>query len=101
MSAPDAMDMAETAALVGYTWDRFRKVWRKLCREVAFPAPFICAPVGRPRWSRAAVEAWKAGRDRALTPTERLPSHQGPAVGDAGERAARQARAELRKLMAA
>lgn len=60
MSRP--LTMAQAAEEAGLSWERFRKVWRKLCARAGFPAPLH----GRV-WDPDAVAAWKAARSgRAL-----------------------------------
>jgi predicted DNA-binding transcriptional regulator AlpA len=61
-----ALDMAETAAATGYSWERFRRVWRAL---PGFPAP-IKRPTlsgrGAYAWRAESVEAWVKARESAL-----------------------------------
>lgn len=93
MSRP--LRMTEAASEVGLSYERFRKVWRDMCADQAFPAPFH----GR-MWDREAVAAWKMLRSSQRLVAE-LPTRQGaPApIPEAGARA-RRARADLQQLRA-
>lgn len=52
-----ALRMAEAAAAVGLSYERFRKVWRGWVAELGFPAPLWGVT-----WDAVAIEAWKARR---------------------------------------
>ncbi|HUO22188.1 MAG TPA: hypothetical protein VMU59_06700 [Caulobacteraceae bacterium] len=61
-----AMGMEAVAAACGYSWERFRKVWRTL---PGFPAP-IKRPNAKGKggyaWRAESVHAWIAAREAAL-----------------------------------
>lgn len=76
------LSMRQTAALVGLSYDRFRKVWPDL-QGLGFPAPFIGV-----KWDQAAVEAWKAARTNRVAALPVAPATR-PDL-DAGRRARRQ-----------
>lgn len=64
MTAP-AIDMETVAALCGYSWERFRKVWRQL---PGFPAPIKRPSLtgkGSYAWLADDVVAWRDARKRA------------------------------------
>jgi hypothetical protein len=69
----DVLTMREAAAALGYHYDWFRKVWRKLVSEEGLPRPFL-----RRKWDRDALERWKAQRS-------------GPASGEGPQSPARTA----------
>ena len=66
------LGMGETAAAIGLSYERFRKVRRELIVHMGFPAPVIGC-----RWEAEAVRAWVRAR------SARRP------IGDAAARAAR------------
>ncbi len=93
MSRP--LSMTDTAAEVGLSYERFRKIWRALSEAQEFPAPLH----GR-KWDREAVAAWKIRRSslRVAPVAEiRAAAHE-PEVRAANSRRARAASAlhELR-----
>lgn len=59
------VDLHGAAALVGRSYSWFQKHWRDLRHEgtgEAFPRPYIGGGRGqKPRWIRAAIDAWKLG----------------------------------------
>jgi hypothetical protein len=81
MSRP--LTMAETAAEVGLSYERFRKVWPDI---PGFPAPLLSR-----KWDPEAVAAWKAARSRPVELRER-PRPSAPAAS--------RARAQLQLLRA-
>lgn len=91
MSRP--LRMTETASEVGLSYERFRKIWRALCEDQGFPAPFH----GR-CWDREAVNAWKLERSRARVVTE-IRAAPEPELRAANTRA-RRARSALQALRA-
>lgn len=53
------LTMREAAAEAGLSYERFRKVWRELCKA-GFPSPF------RARcWDAEAVSAWRKARSQS------------------------------------
>lgn len=81
--------MDETAAELGLSYERFRKVWKRL---PAFPGPVTGC-----RWDPEAVAAWKAARSRAGLGGAQ---DTAPAAGSATTRGAQRARAQLQLLRA-
>lgn len=79
------VDMATAAALLGRSYSWFSRNWRTLTHPATlatFPQPFVGAELrGRPRWRRAAIEAWKDG----------APSPGAETRGDPAQRAANDA----------
>ncbi len=73
---PDVLTMHQVAQTLGYSYDRFRKVWPQWVRDLAFPRPFVGA--GRRgslvKWDAADVLAWKTARKAALGPRDALPA---------------------------
>lgn len=63
MSRP--LSMTDTAAEVGLSYERFRKIWRDMCQAQDFPAPLH----GR-KWDREALSAWKLRRSSLRVVTE-------------------------------
>ena len=55
----DTLTMAETAELLGVSYDHFRKEWRAWAATRDFPRPALSR-----RWSAAAVRAWLADASR-------------------------------------
>lgn len=59
------LDLAGAAARVGRSYSWLQRNWRTLTHGASgqpFPAPYIGAELGgRPRWTAAAIDAWKAG----------------------------------------
>lgn len=51
------LTMRETAAAVGLSYDRFRKVHRRMSADLRFPRPLHGC-----RWDAYAVAAWRAER---------------------------------------
>lgn len=51
-----AADMHAAAVVSGLSYERFRKVWMRLVRTQAFPAPFAGPPY---RWEPARLDAWR------------------------------------------
>lgn len=51
-----AADMHAAAVVSGLSYERFRKVWPRLVRTLAFPAPFAGPPY---RWEPARLDAWR------------------------------------------
>ncbi len=51
-----AADMHAAAETSGLSYERFRKVWMRLVRTQAFPAPFAGPPY---RWEPARLAAWR------------------------------------------
>jgi len=103
MAAP--LSLRQTAAAVGLTYDRFRKVWTTWVRERGFPAPFS-APGDAYAWNADSVEAWKhrqeLARAEAFAPPPAAANDGGARFGGApaaGVSAARLARE--RQAMAA
>lgn len=97
-----AVDMEHAAALCGYSWERFRKVWRGL--------PGFPAPVKRPSlsgrgtyaWDPADVAAWLEARKRAFgAGGAELQAANDPAPQRAHVSAVQRQRAELARKMAA
>lgn len=72
---PDVLTMRQVAHALGYSYDRFRKVWPLWVRDLAFPRPFTGAGLRRTliKWDAADVLAWKAARKAALGPRDALP----------------------------
>ena len=90
------LTMEGAAEAAGLSYDRFRKVWRRLCERSGFPAPFKGGDDGRVSyaWDREAVETWRRARTgRTVAPTARKPEPE-PSAGDGGRRA----RERLRQL---
>lgn len=87
---------SQTAARVGLSWERFRKVRRDWTADRDFPAE-INEPGEEVRYLAEAVERWlirRTQRVHALTPVQVEPRTVPPAVG-------REGRAALRKLKGA
>lgn len=59
------LSIAEVAAQVGLSTDRWRKVWTRYVIDRAFPAPFRRPPASNYAWDPAEVADWKARRARA------------------------------------
>lgn len=57
-----AADMHAAAVVSGLSYERFRKVWPRLVRTLAFPAPFAGPPY---RWEPARLDAWRAASAEA------------------------------------
>lgn len=85
------LTMSQAAVAAGLSYERFRKVWRELCRGEGFPAPIH----GR-TWDAEAVQAWRVARSNRNVVA--LP----PATASAGPAAdhGRRARAQLQMLRA-
>lgn len=60
------LSMAETAAAVGLSYDRFRKQWPQMRAREGFPSP-----VRRRTWLAAAVLGWMVTRSQAAPPAPR------------------------------
>lgn len=60
-----ALDFATVAGAVGYSVERFRKIWTTL---PGFPAPITRPKAGRGKyaWRPESVQAWLDARERAL-----------------------------------
>jgi hypothetical protein len=84
------LTMDETAAAVGLSYERFRKVWRRLSAERGFPAPLH----GR-RWDSEAVARWRAEASRP-TPAPLAPASL-PAAQAAAWRQLERARKKSRE----
>lgn len=84
------LTMAQAAAAVGLSYDRFRKVWPQMVRELAFPSPFRART-----WDPEAVAGWKARPVVASAMPLTLAANDGGAVR------IRRAREALRLLRAA
>lgn len=106
-TAAPTFSMPETAREAGYSYERFRRVWRRLVRALAFPAPVRGDGDGcHYAWDAAAVAAWREGRSRALGPGRPLAPEEpandvvpsGPAFGVSAQQLNQQ-RAQLARLM--
>lgn len=87
--------MTDTAAEVGLSYERFRKIWPDLCERQEFPAPLH----GR-KWDRDALSAWKIRRSSLrVVPQIRAAPAPEPEVRGANARAQR-ARSALQALRA-
>lgn len=77
MTPADNLTMDQAAAATGLSYDRFRKVWPDLVRQVAFPHPLTGGARRRLVWDQSAVAAWRAARSRLG-----LPAAPAPAAND-------------------
>lgn len=97
-----ALSMANTAAAVGLSAERFRKVWKTWRREQKFPAPFRAPDAqghGTYAWDPLDVDAWKASR-KAEFDAPRQSSNDNPVPDPpVPERRVSRDRAVLRNLM--
>lgn len=64
MKQPDILLFDETAAMLRISTRSWRRHWKSYVRLRGFPAP-LPSHNNRPRWLRAAVEAWIANGGRA------------------------------------
>lgn len=98
-AAPDVLTLAQAAAAVGLSPARFRKVWSRWCRELAFPRPFMTRlDHGNYAWRGEAVRQWRLGREGALGRVTNDPSeHRHPGVRRTPD--IDRQRAEARRLM--
>lgn len=81
MSAIQLLALAEVAAALGFSRERFYKRWKAMVRDHGFPAP---VPGCGKRWDPVAIRCWL---DRQLEPAAADPA-------DPGARAARRERIE-------
>lgn len=72
--AAATLTMAEAAEAIGRSPERFRKIWRRLRRDLAFPEP-ILSPADKANyaWDAEAVREWRDARGRCRTPIEPEP----------------------------
>lgn len=87
--------MREAAAMVGLSYDRFRKVWRELVARDGLPTPYLGY-----LWDADALKAWKLERSRRpLQPAGKRRGRQPVATDDVAASArARRQRHELQEL---
>lgn len=85
----DILTMRETAAAVGLSYERFRKVWPAKVREEGMPMPF-----SGHHWDAEAIRAWRRDRSQRGAPTPKAP----PDAGEPGPRRLARARAQLAEL---
>lgn len=79
MSPTEArLDLHGLALLLGYTYDYVSRDWRRMVAE-GMPAPFT-GDRRKPRWSRAAVEAWRDGVSPPVTGSQSSPQAANDAV---------------------
>lgn len=67
MTAPATLSMSDTAAVIGLSWERFRKVWPTFVRHYRFPQPLERPTPGRKVrlcWDETAVREWWSARQR-------------------------------------
>lgn len=85
-----ALDMEAVAAVTGYSWERFRKVWTSL---PGFPAPIKRPHNGRGpyAWRAESVQAWLDARERALGARDVQPPPANDPAERVGPRTAHQA----------
>lgn len=63
MSSPEIMlDMKSTANVVGCHYDTLRKGWRRLVRDIGFPAPARQRPYA---WRPSSLADWQARQEAA------------------------------------
>lgn len=89
--------MREAAAMVGLSYDRFRKVWRELVARDGLPMPYLGY-----LWDADALKAWKRERSRRQLQAPGKSRGRSPvATDDVAARArARRQRQELQELRA-
>lgn len=93
------IDMEQAARLCGYSWERFRKVWRAL---PGFPVPIKRPSLtgkGAYAWVPHEVEAWRDARKRALACPVHEPANDRYDVVLADRAAATRQRKALRGLL--
>lgn len=99
-----AYTMHQVADVCGYSWERFRKVWRTL---PGFPAPFKRPYSGRLgdrgtyAWIPDQVHAWREARSRSLGEAGVQPEPANDALVTRSPRAALDRQREaIRRMMA-